>query len=70
MNLYSNSFSYAFNLGRNEFVLNFMQDYPRFDEKGDIVDTTRETVSPIVMPIEVAKELAEAIMDSLPKEEE
>lgn len=63
MNTYSNGFSYAVNPGRNEFILNFMQDHPKFDFDGKLLGTERELVAALVMPIEVAVDLSEAIAE-------
>lgn len=58
-NAYSNAFS--FSVSETDTRLNFFLTGPQLDENGELVEEESETVSRVILPLPVAKELAQKL---------
>jgi hypothetical protein len=65
MNLYANGFRCAIREDGNEFIIQFVQETPTYNEDNDIVGVENEVVSSIVMTAKSANSLAGAISECI-----
>ena len=70
MYLYSNAARCACNKDSKEFTIQFLQNSPRFNEEGAIMEgADQEILSSVIMPPEYARELAKLILSVLGPED-
>lgn len=71
MQIYTNRAFFAFNKGKQEIVINFMQESPSFEPlDGSVLPKNRiESAAELVMTIECAKDIAQKIMNLIEQAE-
>ena len=58
---YTNGYNCAIDTGRQMVSIRFFQNIPSFDEKGDLSDSEIEEVTSIVMSMDMARALGNAL---------
>ena len=66
MHNYANGFEYAIDNKKTEVAIKFIQSFPVFNEDGyNPVGADNETVTELILPYSVAKDLAEKLNKSI-----
>lgn len=69
MNIYTNSFRCSLKDNDAEFIIQFLQESPRYGEDNSIVGVDTEVVSSVVMTLDKAIALARTIDELSPPSE-